>query len=128
MSENNNQVIITEAELVGPEPYDFEFIASTLGLIPYQALDMNNQTAYHGALNPGAIINLEVTEEDYLAVTLHGGEEIVMDKAHATLFEKTLKRKIEEANAKQREAMLQMQGGVPPGMIVGAPTSRRFRQ
>lgn len=126
MSENNKnkpELIITEAELVTPKPYDFEFIAHTLGLIPYQALG-DDDTIYQGALNPGAIINFEITEEGHGAFMLHGGEQIVMEGNQLAAFENTLKRKIEEANVKQREAMLAMQGGG----LVGIPTGRKFRQ
>lgn len=121
MSENNNQAIITEAEVLSPEPYDFEFIANTLGLIPYQALGLDDQTSYQGALNPGAVIDLELTEEGHAVFTLHGGSEIVMDGVHLSLFEKTLKKKIEEAQTKQREAMLQA------GMIASAQPRKSWR-
>ena len=140
MSENNKpELIVTEPEVLAPEPYDFEFIASTLGLIPYQALALDDQTTFQGALNPGAVVNLEITEEGHGAFTLHGGEEILMDTVHLTLFEETLKRRIEEQKAKTKEAMrdqlkmqieigAEFQSGVQQasGVIVNARGKRGF--
>jgi len=139
MSENNKpELITTEAELLPAEPYDFDFIISCLGLIPYQALALDDQTSFHGALNPGAIVNLEITEEGQAALTLHGGEEILMDRVHLTLFERALKSQIEKNKTKAKEAMrdqikmqmeigAELQSGVQPGMIVGAPAGKRWR-
>lgn len=137
MSEDNNsELITTEAELLPAEPYDFEFIASTLGLIPYQALSEDDETTFHGALNPGAIINFEITEEGYGAFTLHGGEEILMRGSHLSLFERTLRQRIEETKVKAKESArdqiklqielaAEMQSGVVPGSsIVGAKRGR----
>lgn len=130
MSENNNkpELISTDSEVSPAETYDFDFIVNALGLIPYQALNFDDQSSYQGAFNPGAVINLEVTEEGHVALTLHGGEEILMSGEHVAAFEKSLKQKIAENQAKAREAMLAMGGGVPPGGIIGLPTSRRFKQ
>jgi hypothetical protein len=117
MSENNKPVC------------DFDFIAQALGLLPYQALAADDNATIQGAFNLGAIINLEVTEDGGAAFTLHGGEEILMSKDHLAAFESALKEKVKENQARQREAMLAAQGGIQPGMIVGAvPTGKRFRQ
>jgi hypothetical protein len=137
MSENNNpELIIAEPEVVEPSPFDFEFIANALGLIPYQAwalddeaLPLDDNTTIQGAFNLGAIINVEVTEDGGAAFTLHGSEEILMSRDHLAAFESVLKEKVKENQARQREALLAMQGGVQPGMIVGTvPTGKRFRQ
>lgn len=126
MSENNNQELITtDVEVLAPEQYDFDFIVNALGLIPYQALAEDDQMTFQGALNPGAIINFEITNEGYGAFTLHGGEEILMSQDHLATFEKTLKQKIEEAQTRAREAMLAAQSG---GLVgIGADPRKRGR-
>lgn len=92
---NKPNLLITEPEAM-PESYDFDFIAATLGLMPYQAIGIDDKTTFQGALNPGAIINLEDTGDGNVAFTLHGGEEIVMNACHMAHFARTLKRQLEE--------------------------------
>lgn len=143
MSENNKPALITtdtEPEVLPAEPYDFDFIVNTLGLIPYQALALDDNTTFQGAFNIGAVINLEVTEDENVALTLHGGEEILMSKAHMAELEETLRRRIEDNKAKQKEAvkdnmriqaeaMAELQGGVAPAssVIVDGRVAKRGR-
>lgn len=120
MSENNKPELITnDAELVALEPYDFEFIAAALGLFPYQAIDPDLQTTYRGAFNPGAIINLEITEDGLAVFALHNGEEISMTGVQFAELEKRFKRIADEMMTRAK-----LQGRI----IEGMPQGRRFRQ
>jgi hypothetical protein len=116
MSENNEpELIITNPEVVAPEPYDFEFVANAFGLIPYQARGLDGQPDYQGAFSPGAIVNIEVCDDGDLAVTLLGGFEIVMSVAQFTRLEKQLR---DILKARQSQPMIV---GIPP-------QGRRFQQ
>jgi hypothetical protein len=120
--------------------YDFEFITQSLGLLPYQALNLDDQTTFHGAMNIAAIINLEVVGDGTIAITLHGGEEIILSDSHMAELEAAIKQRAETATIIQEEAvrnrakmemrvMTELQASVQPGMIVGAaPGGKRFRQ
>jgi hypothetical protein len=114
MSENNKpELITTDVEVVAPEPYDFEFITNALGLIPYQALGLDNQSSYRGAFNPGGVIDIEICEDGNIAITLHGGSEVVMTADQFGQLEMRLRNML---NARQP-------------MIVGIPPQgRRFQQ
>lgn len=75
--------------------YDFEFITRSLGLIPI---------GNHNAINPGAIISLEVGE-DRTVITLHGEARYFLDPEDMAKLEETIKRRNEEAKQLQREAV-----------------------
>ncbi len=84
-------------------PYDFDFICRSLNLIPYQAFGADDVTVFQGAFNAGAIVNLEFTEDDKAAFTLHGGEEILMSSDHLAELEETIKRRTKELQEIQAE-------------------------
>jgi len=131
MSENNKpELITTDAEVLAPEPYDFEFITSTLNLIPI--------CSGQAAINAGAIIDIEKDEFENATISLHGGESYDLTSVEMAEFERTLKHQIEKTKAKAKEVMrdqikmqmeigAELQGSVQPGMIVGAPTGKRWR-
>jgi hypothetical protein len=112
MSENNKPELIT-AEVVASEQYDFEFIANAFGLIPYQAIGLDEQPDYQGAFSAGAIINIEICEDETIALTLYSGFEIVMRPDQFAQLEKRLRNML---NARQP-------------MIIGVPPQgKRFQQ
>jgi len=84
-------------------PYDFDFICRSLNLIPYQAFSLDDKTTFQGAFNAGAIVNLEFTEDGKVALTLHGGEEILMSSDHLAELEETIKRRTKELQEIQAE-------------------------
>lgn len=131
MSENNNELIIAEPEVLPAEPYDLDFITLSLGLIPICNGDV--------AINPASITDMEKGDEGNWSIRLINEQEYVLDDADMTEFERALKGSIEKNKAKvkeglkervkmEAEVMAELQGGVQPGMILGAPTGRRFRQ
>jgi hypothetical protein len=100
-------------EVCAPEPYDFEFIANALGLIPYQALGLDDQTPYRGAFNIGALVNIEICDDGNVALTLHGGEEILMSRHQFAQIEQRLRGILNNARVQ--------------GRIVGVPTGKNWR-
>lgn len=128
MSENNNpDLAITEAEILPAEPYDFEFIVNTLGLIPI--------CGGEAAINLGAITDLEADETGQVIISLHGGESYTLNHTEMAELEQTLRQRIEDNKIKakeamkdnikmQAEAMAELNSGIQPGAIIGAPVKR----
>src|SRR6266511_696962 len=88
-------------------PYDFDFICRSLNLVPYQAFSLDDKTVFYGVFNAGAIVNLEFTENGKVAITLHGGEEILMNGDHLADLEETIKRRTKELQEIQAELRIQ---------------------
>jgi hypothetical protein len=83
--------------------YDFDFICRSLNLIPYQAFNHDGKTTFDGAFNAGAVVNLACIEDDKYSITLHGGEEILMNGDHLAELEETIKRRTKEIQEIQAE-------------------------
>ncbi len=91
------------SEDIKQPPYDFDFICRSLNLIPYQAFGLDDNAIFQGAFNAGAIVNLEFTDDGKIALTLHGGEEILMSGDHLAELEETIKRRSKEIQEIQAE-------------------------
>jgi hypothetical protein len=120
MSENNKpELIVTEAEILPAEPYDFEFITFALGLVP-----ICNGNA---AISLGNIASLAKSEEgEGWMLTMINDEEYDLGLDDMINLEKLLKdRKANRKNnikdeiSAQLQANAEIQGNVSPGRIVG---------
>jgi hypothetical protein len=120
-----------EIELPKVDPlYSFDWIMFALGLIPI--LDGE------AAINPISIIDFVRAEDGPgWILNLEHGESFNLDHEDMAELQDTLKRRIEEQKAKQKdamkdqirmqaEAMAELQGGVVPGAIV--PAGKKWRQ
>lgn len=122
----------TEAELLSAESFDFEFIASTLNLIPIQG--------GKAAISLTAITDIELDEDGNWAVGLQNDSEYTLSDEEMAEFEKALRQRIEDSKAKQKEAIKEnlrmqaeavneLQGGVQQatGVIVDGRGQKRGR-
>lgn len=127
MSENNNQAIITEAEILPAEPYDFEFITFAMGMI--QICNGN------AGINVANIASIERAEEgDDWILTMINDQEYTLtpdDMANLDrhLRDRKAKRKdvIKDEYVAQNQAQVELSGGVQPGRIVGAQPRKSWR-
>lgn len=112
--------------------YDLSYLCRALNLLPYHS----------GGFSPSAIIAMHI-DSTGAEIELHNGKTIGLTLSQLAELEEAIKlevnRQTEENRIKQKEAMrenikmqveiaAEMQGGIQPGMVIGAPTSRRFRQ
>jgi len=112
--------------------YDFDYITQALGLIPIQENE--------AAINPGAITDIARADDGQgWNISLQGGDCYTLTDEEMCELEETIRARSETAKEMQREqikanikmqadAMAELSGAVAPGVIVGAPTNRRFRQ
>jgi hypothetical protein len=128
MSENNKpELIITEAEILPAEPFDFEFITFALGLVPICNGD--------AAISLASIASLAKAEEgDGWLLTLINDEEYQLGDDDMITLERLLKdRKANRKNnikdeiAAQLQAQAEMQGNVAPGRIVGVGGGKKWQ-
>jgi hypothetical protein len=99
--------------------YDFELIARTLNLIPYNGLESYApDKTVKGAFSPGAIVSVRFDEShSRLTIKLHGGDKIIMNVEQLAELEATLKRRAQEflesqAASIQRQADLEAQAHI----------------
>jgi len=120
MSENNKpELIVTDAELLPAELFDFEFITFALGLVPICNGD--------AAISLSNIASLAKAEEgDGWILTTTNNEEYDLGLDDMINLERLLKDRkanrknlIKEEIAVQVQAQAEMQGAVSPGRIVG---------
>ena len=129
MSENNKpELIVTEAEVLPPEPYDFEFITFALGLVPILNGD--------AAINLANIASFAKAEEgDGWILTLINDEEYALTEDDMINLDQLLKDRkanrkniIKDEMAAQLHAQAELQGGVQQasGVIVNPRGKRGF--
>lgn len=133
---------ISFGKIVEKPSYDFEFITQSLGLISIQRGE--------AAFNPGAVISLERDADNDWVLSLHGGEDFVLSAEDMAELETTFRNRIEDQKVRQAEAfeqhkaqqaelakaqiraqaeaLAELNQGVQPGMIVGAPTGKGWRK
>jgi len=111
--------------------FNMDFITQALGLLPIQCGT--------SAINISAITGLYMCEDGQsYTLTLHDGEKKFLTCDDMVELEQTIKARAEAAAIIQKEAfkqqlkaqadaMAELQSGVAPGMIVGAPVGKRFR-
>ncbi len=88
--------------------YDFDLICRSLSLIPWR----------EGAFNAGAIVNIQFDEDGNSVVSFFNDDSITLSPADLVELETMIKKRIAEMAAQIQQ----------PGMILNAPTGRRFRQ
>lgn len=127
MSENNKpELIVTDAELLPAEPFDFEFITFALGLVPICNGD--------AAISLTSIASLAKAEEgDGWILTTINNEEYDLGLDDMITLERLLKDRkanrknvIKEEIEAQLKANAEMQGAVSPGRIVGVGNKKGF--
>jgi hypothetical protein len=127
MSENNKpELIVTDAELLPAELFDFEFITFSLGLVPICNGD--------AAISLGNISSIAKGEEgDKWILTMISDEEYDlglddMINLERLLKDRKAKRKdnIKDEIEAQLKASAEMQAGVQPGRIVGVGNKKGF--
>jgi len=127
MSENNKpELIVTDAELLPAELFDFEFITFALGLVPICNGD--------AAISLSNIASLAKTEDgEGWLLTLINDEEYQLGDDDMVNLERLLKERkanrknlIKEEIAVQVQAQAEMQGAVQPGRIVGVGNKKGF--
>lgn len=80
------------------QTYDVEFLTKALNLIPYSGLESyDHNLTVKGAFNAGAVVSVRIDESNgNVAIKLHGGENILMNKEQAAELEATIKRRTSE--------------------------------
>lgn len=102
MSENNKPELElittnTEAELLPAEPFDFEFITSSLNLLPI--------LSGNAAINVSMVADIERDDGGRWLVRLQNEAEYTLTDGEMTEFEQNLRQRIEYNKAKQKEAI-----------------------
>jgi hypothetical protein len=129
MSENNKpEMIVTDAELLPAELFDFEFITFSLGLVPICNGD--------AAISLGNIASLAKAEEaDKWILTMINDEEYDLGLDDMMTLERLLKDRkakrkdnIKDEISAQLQAQAEMQGAVQPGRIVGVGNKKGFHR
>jgi hypothetical protein len=127
MSENNKpELIITEAEILPAEPFDFEFITFALGLVPIcngdAAISLNSIASLAKAGEGEGWLLTLVNDEEY---QLHDDDMITLEQL---LKDRKTNRKnnIKEEITAQLQAQAELQGAVSPGRIVGVGNKKGF--
>ena len=120
---------MTESVSEKKQAYDFDFICSSLGLLRVSG----------GAINPGAVVQIQTDEADNYIVSLHGSEQVYLDASGLAELEAAIRLRKEEARAAQKQAMreqfqdqqevmIAVQQGIATPHIINVPGGKRGRQ